>query len=147
MDKRSLIRIIGDILNPLGFKKKGNFWVLDRDTITKMVNLQRSQFSERFYLNYGYIIKALPLGGLTMHIFYGLGSSNPLENARINALFDLEVHMKDDEREVELRKFLKKILVTKIHSIETEEDILDELMKRPHLNDVPLVVKKHFNLK
>ena len=68
MKKKELSDAIGEVLIPNGFKKKGDYWLINGEEITKMVNLQKSQFSNRFYLNYGYIIKSIPLNNLMMHI-------------------------------------------------------------------------------
>jgi hypothetical protein len=145
MEKKGLASVLSEILIPIGFKKKGNHWVLNGAEITKMVNLQKSQFSNSFYINYGYILNTIPLNDLTMHIFEGLGSLDNNENTRIKELLNLENDISDDERADDLRKILLKILVHKISSVNTEADILKELKKQSHLN-IPLVVKRHFDL-
>jgi len=146
MDKRKLTEIIDNCLQPIGFKRHRNRWVLDRNAITKIVDFQRSQYGERYYVNYGYIIKSLPLNNLKMHVFSGLGSIDEAENKRINLLLDLENDINDESREVELGRVLQKTLVKRINEIDKEEDLKNELQQRPHLNDVPLIVKNHFGL-
>lgn len=146
MEKKELANILSEILVPIGFKKKGNYWVVNGAEITKMVNLQKSQFSNSFYINYGYILNAIPLNGLTMHIFGGLGSLDSNENTRIKELLNLENNISDEERASDLKKVLLEKLVHKINLVNTEADVLEELKKQPHLNNVPLVVKRHFNL-
>lgn len=146
MEKKELASILSEILVPIGFKKKGNYWVVNGAEITKMVNLQKSQFSNSFYINYGYILNAIPLNGLTMHIFGGLGSLDSNENTRIKELLNLENNISDEERASDLKKFLLEKLVHKINLVNTEADVLEELKKQPHLNNVSLVVKRHFNL-
>jgi hypothetical protein len=146
MEKTDLIRLLNEIFIPIGFKKKGNYWVINGDVITKMVNLQKSQFSNRFYINYGYIIKSIPLVNEMMHVLNGLGSIDANENARINELLDLENSISDEDRLAELEKLISHKIVSRMQSVNTEEDLLNELKTRPHLNDISLVVKKHFNL-
>lgn len=145
MGKKELSSILSEVLVPIGFKKKGNYWVMNGTEITKMVNLQKSQFSNNFYINYGYIINVIPLDGM-MHIFRGLGSLDKNENARIDELLNLENNISDEERASDLKKILLENLVSKVCSVNTEADILEQLKKQPHLNNVPLVVKRHFNL-
>lgn len=53
MDKKDLASILSEFLIPLGFKKKGNYWVKNRDEVNTIVNLQKSQFGNVFYVNYG----------------------------------------------------------------------------------------------
>lgn len=146
MEKNELSSILSEVLVPIGFKKKGNYWVVDGAEITKMINLQKSQFSNSFYINYGYILNAIPLNGLTMHIFGGLGSLDSNRNARIKELLNLENNIYDEERASDLKKVLLEKLAHKVSSVNTEADVLEELKKQPNLNNIPLVVKRHFHL-
>lgn len=146
MEKKELSSILNEVLAPIGFKKKGDSWVINGDEITKMINLQKSQFSNSFYINYGYILKSVPLNGLMMHVFKGFGSIDKTEQQRMTALLDLGNNISNEDRAKELKKLLLEKLVLNIQEVNTEEDVLSELKKRPHLNDIPLVVKKHFSL-
>lgn len=146
MNKKELTHLISDILLPLGFKKKGNYWVTDGSEISKMINLQKSQFSDSFYINYGYILNAILLDGMTMHVFNRLASTNSNVNNKIENLLNLENKISDVERTIQLKDILLKKLVDKINSINTEKDILEMLKKLPHLNNIPLIVKQYFNL-
>lgn len=145
MEKKELIHLISEILLPLGFKKKGNYWIINGSEITKMINLQKSQFSNSFYINYGYILNAIPLDGLTMHIFNRLATSNTDINKKIEVLLNLENNISDIERIIELKDILFKNLVDKITLVNTEKDIL-EMLKKQQLNNIPLIVKQYFNL-
>ncbi len=146
MDKKGLANIITEALTPVGFKKKGNYWLINGNEINKMVNLQKSQYSDRFYINYGYILNSIPLEGEMMHVFNGLGSTDPDENTRVKELLDLENTIADEDRKVELQAVIQKKLIARMKSLHTEEDLLRDLKKRPHLNDIPLTVKKHLKL-
>jgi len=146
MNKQDLLNVLADIFIPLGFKKKGNYLVKNEQSINTILHLQKSQFSESFYLNYGYIMNSIPLDGLTMHVSSGLGSSNALENQKIKEMLNLENRMTDSEREHGFRKVILDNLVPKIESINSEEDIFNDLKKRSTLNDIPLIVKEHFGL-
>ena len=146
MKKQDLLKILADIFVPLGFKKKGDYFVKNDKSINIMIHLQKSQFSERVYLNYGYIINSLPLDGLKMHVFNRLSSLDALENEKIMRILDLENGLNDAEREFELRNVICDNLVPKIQSINSEEDIFNDLKKRFTLNDIPLIVKEHFGL-
>lgn len=145
MEKKELASILNEVLVPIGFKKKGNYWVVNGTEITKMVNLQKSQFSNKFYVNYGYILKSIPLDDM-MHIYNRVASFDNKENKRIDELLDLESNIPDEERESDLKKILLEKLAHKISSVNTEADILEELKKQPHLNTIPLIVKRHFHL-
>ena len=146
MEKKELAIILNDILVPIGFKKKGNYWVMNGDEITKMINLQKSQYSNSFYINWGYILKSIPLENLMMHVFKRLGSADTNENKKIKELLDLENNIPNEERAKELKQIILDKLIVNIQAVNNEEDLLNELKKRPQLNDIPLVVQKHFNL-
>lgn len=146
MEKKELTSILNEILTPIGFKKKGNHWVINANPLTKMVNLQKSQFGNFFYINYGYIINSIPLDGMMMHIYNRVSSSDTKEKNRITLLLDLESNISDKKRAEELKETLQRNLVEKIQMVNTEDDLLNELKKRPQLNDIPLVVMAHFNL-
>jgi len=147
MEKKELANILSETLIPIGFKKKGNYWVVNGDEITKIVSLQKSQFGNFFYINYGYILKALPLDGFTSHVFSGVAFSNEEENLRLHKLLDLDSDISDEERTKALKEILQNKLVAKIQPINTEEDLSNELKKYPERQlTLTLAVKRHLNL-
>jgi hypothetical protein len=145
MEKKDLIKFLDEIFIPLGFKRKGNNWVLNGEELSKIINLQKSNYSNAFYINYGYVIKGLELTTST-HVENRLASIDKEEQKRITDLLDLETGIHIEQRLTELKKFIIAKIVRQIQSINTEEEILNELKKRPHLNDIPLIVKKHFSI-
>jgi hypothetical protein len=84
---------------------KGNNWVLNDNELSKLVNLQESNYNNAFYINYGYNIKRLELT-TNMHIFKGLVSVEEKENARINNLLNFENNVDAEERKLHLRKII-----------------------------------------
>jgi len=75
-----------------------------------------------------------------------LAANNTDEQKRITNLLDFDNDITLEVRITEIKNLIIDKIVSKILSINKEEDLLNELQKRPHLNDIPLVVKKHFNL-
>ena len=146
MERKELANILSEILVPIGFKKKGNYWVSNGSVIIKMVNLQKSSWSNAFYINYGYILRSIPLGNLIMHVYNRVTSFEVEERNRIIFLLDLGSGISDDERTSALKEILQSKLIAKFQSVNTEEDLLAELKKRPHLNDITLAVKQYFAL-
>jgi hypothetical protein len=146
MEKKDLVNILSEMFSPIGFKRKGNNWVINRGVMTKIVNLQKSQFGNVFYINYGYILQALPLGIFKTHVENRIAFSTKEENLRLHELLDLDSNIFDEERTKELKEILQNKLISKIQSVNTEEDLSNELKKRPQLNDIPLVVKQYLNL-
>ena len=146
MNKKELINILSEVLVPIGFKKKGNYWVINGDEITKMINLQKSNYGNFFYINYGYILNSIPLDNEMMHVYNRVTSLDLEERNRITFLLDLDSNVADEDRTTELKQILGK-LVSKIQIVNTEEELLKELKNRSDLNDIPLTVKKHFQIR
>jgi hypothetical protein len=146
MKKKELIQLINQLLEPIGFKRKGNFWVINGDEITKIVNLQKSQYNDSFYINYGYIINSIPLDGMMMHVYNRLHSIDNKENESIAFLLNLNNEILDQDRIFQLTNIIEKNMITELVKTNTEKDILSNLKNRPHLNDIPLVVKRYLKI-
>jgi Domain of unknown function (DUF4304) len=145
MEKKDLINLLDEIFIPLGFKRKGNNWVNNGEELSKIINLQKSNYGNSFYINYGFIIRGLELTTVT-HVEDRLASKDKEEQKRITELLHLESEIAPGKRLEELKKLISSNVVPKIQQVNTENDLLNEIMKRPTLNVIPLVVKKHFNL-
>lgn len=145
MNKSELINVLDEIFTPLGYKRHTNNWTSNGEEIAKVVNLQKSRYGNAFYINYGYIIRHLELSTIT-HVENRLASMDKSEQKRITELLNLDVYVDAGKRLAELKECILDKIVSKMQSINTEKDILTELRNRPHLNDIPLVVKKHFHL-
>jgi len=146
MQKKELSDILNGLLVQIGFKKKGNNWIKNEITFAKIVNLQKSNFSNVFYINYGYIINSLPLDGMRMHIYNRVSSNNESERIAIVSLLDLDNQISDEERANALKIILQDCLVSKLLFIQTETDLREQLKTRPHLNDIVPAVKKYLKL-
>ena len=76
MSNKEFTGFINSILKLHGFSRKGNYWYSYSDEIAKVVNAQKSSFSNLYYLNYGFQIKVLQNEEPDLHYFTGLGSSD-----------------------------------------------------------------------
>jgi len=148
MEKNGIINLISEVLTPTGFKKKGIYWVLTSQELTKTVDLQKSQFGNYYYINYGYIINALPVTLSKRHIYKRITSLDNDERTRIDELLNLDKNIPDEIRTQELKNVLIKKLLHPMSIINTEADLLDMInkMSQGELNGVFLDVKKYFNL-
>ena len=145
MEKQNLSRLIDDIFIPIGFKRKGNNWVCNHNEISKIINLQKSNYGNLFYINYGYNIKNLELT-TRVHVDNRLASSLKEEQKKITDLLDLENDITDNKRISDLRYIIENIIVSELTLIYTEKDLLNYLKNRSNLNNIPLIVKIYFNL-
>lgn len=144
MEKEDLIQLLNAMLIPAGFKHRGSNWTLGNNELIKVINLQKSNFSNCYYINYGYIIKDLKLTTKT-HIsnrLYG----NTLDGHTVQSLLNLENNINDDERISRLEEIINWKIMKKMEIVNDKKDLLCELRQRPHLNDIPGVVKNYFNL-
>ncbi|MCY1560730.1 hypothetical protein D9M68_979020 [compost metagenome] len=82
-----------------------------------------------------------------MHLYNRLSSPLAYERERIDTLLNLADHtIAHGDRESELKAIIKNNLLVETAKINTEADVLNYLKNRITLNDVPLAVKKYFNL-
>lgn len=146
MEKKDLIKFLDGIFKPSGFSKKGSTWKQENEALEKIIKVQKSKYSDAYYLNYGFIIKGLDIDRLEMHIYNRLSSIDDIENEKIMTLLDLENDIPEEQRKEELKVFVENKLLSELSNTNTEEEIISHLKKRPHLNYIPLVVKKHFHL-
>lgn len=137
MESKELLKKINVDLKPLGFKRKGNNWLYETTELFKVINLQKSNFSKLYYINYGFIIKDLKLVNQYMHVQNRLSS---------NEAIDLENTLTDTERVKKLSYLINEVLIQKIISVNTKQDLLKYIHSRKITTDIFLNVKRYFGL-
>ncbi len=145
MDKQNLVKLLHSILVPKGFTRKGNNWTFDNDELGKKVNLQKSNYGNQYYINYGYIINGLQLT-TTEHVSCRLGATSKTEQKYITDLLDLTTDIPPDLRLYDLENYIIKDVILPMQMINNEQDLLVFILSRPTLNNVPLVVKEYFKI-
>lgn len=146
MEKKNLVNTLDRIFLPAGFKRKGNSWVDNKGEIVKIANLQKSNFGNSFYFNYGFNLKGLPSAGTMMHIQSRVSPKESAFGKSIDQLLDLENSISDSDREELLTNVIQRDVISYFQSINTEEQIKEDLINRPNLNSVPYKVREYFNL-
>lgn len=146
MEKKDLVRFLNTIFLPIGFKRKGNNWVINGTELNKIVNLQKSQYSNSFYLNYGYVINNLPLKGFVNHICNRLADTDKNKQIRITDLLNLDKDMDPPIRSKELAEIINEKIVTEMKVTNTEADLLIILQRMKYRYAVPPFVLEHFKL-
>jgi hypothetical protein len=146
MDKAKFIKVFDEIFKSNGFRKKGNNWFVEGTELKKLVNLQRSNFGNSYYLNFEFLINSLDSDDLWAHFYCCLTSTDKAERQRIDDLLNLDSSVDDEQRISELRFHLITDVISRFQKTNTEAELLSEFKKLPHLNTIPLSVKKHFNL-
>ena len=146
MESKQFKKWFSEVAKSNGFEKRSGNWLQNAGELTWVVNLQKSNFSNTYYVNFGFIINSVPLGQMRTHIEYRLSSTDPEERRKIEELLDLDSPLDDNSRESALRIRLSHGVYGQLKKTITEGGLLSVLKKQPHLNNVPLSVKKHFNL-
>ena len=59
-DGKEFEKLLTSLLRPIGFRRERRNWRNDLPEVIQVVNLQRSQWSNSFYLNIGVFAKAIP---------------------------------------------------------------------------------------
>lgn len=146
MEKKELVKFMDGIFAPLNFKRKGNNWVSNGESVNRIINLQKSQYSNAFYINYGYILNNLPLDKWTYHVDNRLASREKEEQKLITDLLNLENDINTEERFFLLNKIINEKIVKEIQSVSCEDDVLKVLKGKEFLYTIPPSVLKYFNL-
>ncbi|MCH4897192.1 DUF4304 domain-containing protein [Marinilabiliaceae bacterium JC040] len=146
MDKKDIIIFLDRIFTAKGYRKRGSTWKYKGLELEKVIRLQKSRYSDLYYLNYGFIIIGLDLNKLEMHVDNGLSSLDDAENERIIDLLDLGNNILDEYRKSELKRIVEDKLLKELTNINTKKELVSSLKNRPHLNDIPLIVKHHLNI-
>lgn len=146
MEKKDLIDLLNEIFIPVGFKRKGNNWVENGRELSKLVNLQKSNFGNSFYINYGYNIKGLETNMFLLHVYYRLAGVDKEEQKRVKDLLNLENEIGTEQRLLELKLFIINKIVSEIVPINTIDGLRDYVIKRGNLNTTPFVVKNYLQL-
>ena len=143
--KKDLIELLNEIFKPLGFKRKGNNWVQNGDRLVKVINLQKSNFGNYFYINYGFVIKSLKLT-TQMHVDNRLASLEKSERKSLVDMLDCETKIPWQQRSEYLRSIISTKILPVMKSVVSEQDLYQYLKNRLHINDIPLIVKDYFQL-
>jgi hypothetical protein len=122
---------LNQILKPHGFKKKSNTWTLVFPEITKIISLQKSNFSNLYYLDWGFNINQLDYKEVLMHIDGQIGSGyDENENELIKKVLDLEYNMDEEERVKELTRFIEKYVINFFKEMNNINDLKKYLLLR-----------------
>ncbi len=137
---------LNESLEAFGFSKYGNKWSMETDELEKVIYLQKSNYGNQYYINYGFNFKDLVYPEVDMHIWNQLGSKKRRDNKLIFQTLDLTNSIEDNIRVQNLKNIVSEILLPEIVSINKKTDVISYLKSTSNLNDVFLPVKQHLNL-
>jgi hypothetical protein len=146
MDKKQLFNVVDSILLPLGYKRKNSRWQLVGAVVTKGVDLQRSRFGNRYYINFGVDINDIQ-DARDYHLFFQLGSGDKEIQKEIMDLLLLDNNMEDNYRRDKLTFYIREIMLKKLSELNTHEDIVADISSRSFLSIIPPVVLDFYEIK
>ena len=146
MEKKILINLLNEICSPLGFKRKGNYWLLNQMELTQIINLQKSIYGNLYYINYGFKINNLNTDNNMMHIWKRLVGANKKEVRELFNALDFSYEMNQQNRLSLLREAIRNKIFGIFQKVHTESDLVEYIKKRPTMNDIPIVVKEYLGL-
>lgn len=151
-DAKDFEKLLTSLLRPLGFRRERRNWRLDLPEMIQVVNLQRSQWGNSFYLNIGVFVKALqnepdpvrnPAKPSEMDCHFRVRLDNLLpgppvpptkisaEQIRLHELLDLEdrrIH--PSTREAELRAMIEQRMLPFLELCRSEAGILSVIERK-----------------
>ncbi len=146
MDKIKFKQAIDEILLPHKFVRNKNTWILKKPEINKVISVYQSNYSDTYYIDYGFIINKLELIDLKKHVLKRLGTSDYNDQLLINRVLSLDSSMSEQERISQLKVFIEDKVLSVLERVNTESDLLVYIQSFPNLNMIPLVVKNYFRL-
>ena len=152
MDKKELIDALDKELKLEGFQKRSTTWYLDEEKIVKVVNLQKSNFSDLYYLNLSIFLKGLGKDQFPKEEHCHIRTR--LDNTIVNLakdydyLFDMEnVKNNKGDFQNEIKDCVQKNILPQLEAIKTKEGVLKVAEKNPAmLNMLPLKVKEYYGI-
>lgn len=150
-DAKELETLLAALLRPVGFRREGRNWRQDLPDVIQIVNLQRSRWSDRFYLNIGVFVKVVQNDPgrvrnkakpniVECHYRIRLEDLFPgppvppkkisAEQIRLYELLDLEDRRIDPKaRETELRSMIEQRMLPFLELCRTEAGILSAIQQ------------------
>ena len=107
-----LAEAIGKPLKHVGFKKKTDTWYLDCDDTITVLNLQKSSYGPKYYINIGIWLKCIGEADMPRtskcHIQFRWESLIPQDEKQLELLLDLDNRLiSDQDRAYEISKMLE----------------------------------------
>lgn len=137
MNKKELIELINEVARPAKFNRRGNSWVKKDDVLVKIINLQKSQHGNLYYINYDFIIKGFDLDGFVSHVGGRLNTGQLLD-------FEESAHT-NDEVKIKLKKILSELLYN-LESVNSEKELGNMLKTWQTTSSIPYRVKARLGL-
>lgn len=144
MDSKKFKKIINEYFISYGLEKKGNYYYQKSEEIIFVVGLQKSSYSNSYYINIGYVIRPL-----NPNLEYPKDVDGDIrdrfsfkKNGKDNDLFELENFLDHDDEL--LTNYLEKNLKEYLDGTLSIKGLKDFLIKNPMLLYVTKINAKKY---
>lgn len=130
-DSKLVKEALGAPLKEAGFKKKSDSWYWANDEVVLLVNLQKSQYGDQYYVNCGVAMKSLGAAEFPKehhcHIRFRLTAVVSEEEAKeIESVFDLENEsFSYQQRKEEVSRLIRDIALPILQGCSSESGIAE----------------------
>lgn len=128
-DSKLVKEALGAPLKEAGFKKKSDSWYWSNDEVVLLVNLQKSQYGDQYYVNGGVALKSLGAAEFPKehhcHIRFRLTAVvSEEESKEIESVFDLENEsLSDQQRKEEISRLVTDVALPILQACSSESGI------------------------
>jgi hypothetical protein len=132
-DPKLVHQAVGAPLVAAGFKRKSDTWCSEKEQVTILVNLQKSQYSRQYYVNCGISLKCLggnpPKREHLCHVRFRLTAIAPAADCRlIDSIFDLEDEtLADGERREKISSLIRDLALPFLQECSSGEGIAEAI--------------------
>lgn len=129
-DLKLVKEALGVPLKEAGFKKNADSWYFSNKDVVLLVNLQKSQYGNQYYVNGGIALKSLGAAEFVKehlcHIRFRLTSLvSEEEGKKIESVFDLENEsLTDQQRTEEISTLVRNVALPILQECLSESDIV-----------------------
>lgn len=141
-------REIGKILKNSGFLYEGGFWVKRLGEIDHVLTIDRSNYSNSFYLRFGIRVTALKgIDSSGIDVPHNVDLSPGNTGLKLSQqLFNLEFPMNPDKRMASISSLINQKVYPFFANFNNENDVRNHLLQLSNYNMIPLYVRTYFGL-
>lgn len=132
-DSKIIKEIIKKSLSEAGYVKKSDTWYLRNDEVVLLVNIQKSQYGDQYYLNCGVGLKSLSSVEFPKEhqcdIRFRIEDAIPEGNEKnISALFNLEdISVSEAQRKDGISKLIAEYVLPTLHALSSIRGISEAI--------------------
>jgi len=102
INSRELKKVLNNELSQYGFHRKGSTWLLKKKEVIVLVNLQKSNYGEYYYINIGFLLRHIDdIQNPRVEFCHLQGRADGIsenDTSLVSSLLDLESSLDDENR-------------------------------------------------